>query len=84
MKKEYLQISIIVLVTFLIGLFIGTQLNDSGRYQKKDYNNGVLIFDTKTGVYYLKEVSDYGRVRYFKGDVENASRLEYKSKKSKK
>lgn len=79
MKKDYLQIFIIVLVTFLIGLFIGTQISDKKRYEMIDSDLGIGTFDTKTGIHYVLSKGEY-----FKGDVKNANIENYKSKKSEK
>ena len=82
MKKEFLLFVIVSLLMFIGGILIGTQLNDKGRYQTDNDRFGLTIFDTKTGVYYFKAVSEYGKIRYFKGDVKNATREEYEPKKS--
>ena len=56
MKKENLLYIIVVLLVFISGFLLGDKMNDSGRYQTKDF---AFTTDTKKGIIYVLREDDY-------------------------
>lgn len=77
MKKEFIYF-ISALILFCIGFLIGKTQNDNGRYFLKNESDGIIIFDTSTGVIYFGERNTK---KYFEVDIKNATSKDYKPKK---
>ncbi|UBB90898.1 hypothetical protein J4771_06035 [Candidatus Kaistella beijingensis] len=77
MKKEIIYF-IAALLLFCVGFLLGKTQNDNGRYFLKSESNGVVIFDTSTGVIYFGELNTK---KYLEVDIKNATSKKYKPKK---
>lgn len=78
MKKDYIYLALILIV-FVAGFLFGKSQNDSGRFQFEHKEYQIAIFDTKTGLIYVKDNREY-QTKHFKLDVINADGSEYKKK----
>ena len=77
MKKEFIYFTL-ALMLFCVGFLMGKTQNDSGRYFLKNESDGIVIFDTSTGVIYF---GGRNTKKYFEVDIKNATSKEYKPKK---
>ena len=60
MKKENLLLTVIAILVFITGLIIGKSLqNDTGRFFYKEENGLLVVFDTKTGEFFIKDKTKY-------------------------
>lgn len=70
----------IVLIVFLLGFIIGRITTDNGRYFYKIEKEQLAIFDSRTGIFYIKDNSK-PKTTFFQLDVKNAATKDYKEKK---
>ena len=77
MKKENLLLTSLIILVFVMGFFIGKNYNnDSGRYFFKEYdsyygyrNIKYLVYDTKEGYMYLRDINDKNKMEVIKIDI---------------
>ena len=77
MKKENLLLTSLITLVFVMGFFIGKNYNnDSGRYFFKEYdsyygykNIKYLVYDTKEGYMYLRDINDKNKMEVIKIDI---------------
>lgn len=77
MKKENLLLTALIIFIFVMGFFIGKNYNnDSGRYFFKEYdsyygykNIKYLVYDTKEGYMYLRDINDKNKMEVIKIDI---------------
>ena len=68
-----------MLTVFILGLIIGRMTNDSGRYSYKLEQESLIVFDSSTGIIYVKD-NTQDKTKFFEIDVKNAGWKEYKEK----
>ena len=78
MSKIYFIATAALLIVFSAGFLVGKAQNDSGRYFLKEFDDAILIFDTKTGKGYTNFPDEK---KYFEIDIINGQKKEYKAKK---
>lgn len=69
MMKNYSLAIIVSLLCLTVGFLIGKSTGNTGRYEFRDYKDAFMIFDTSTGIFYVKSgngiikrhtIKDYG------------------------
>lgn len=68
-----------VILIFGLGFVIGRLSSDNGRYSYSTIGKQLIIFDSKTGKFYIRD-SNQPKENFFMLDVINADRKEYNEK----
>lgn len=78
MKKDYLLFTIIVLLFFIAGILIGKQFNQVGRYSFVENSKSIVILDSKTATFYVKDGNKETYTLNLKEDFENKKEVKKK------
>lgn len=72
----------VIILSLIVGFFLGRITNENGRYSYEHKNNQLAIFDSKTGKIYVKD-GTATKAKYFVIDAINGEVENYKPKVNK-
>lgn len=82
MNKNYSLALIVGLLCLTIGVLYGRYSNENGRYTFMNYTDSFMIFDTSTGIFYIRKNGGIYK-RNTVNDYEIQQKKKEQSKKSK-